>query len=135
MLVGVLVSRTEQSKAILKKMGDLGEAFFIPVFFASLGLAVSLGAVAGNVVLILILLAAITAIRFIAYTVPMVLLNFSFVEAVKVGSGLISMSEYGPPHALGGPRRGRPREPALFGARRRVPGGKRRGTARYGAVV
>ncbi|HMK16059.1 MAG TPA: cation:proton antiporter, partial [Methanomicrobiales archaeon] len=34
MLVGVLVSRTEQSKMIGKKMGDLGEAFFIPVFFA-----------------------------------------------------------------------------------------------------
>ena len=95
MLVGVLVSRTEQSKQILKKMGDLGEAFFIPVFFASLGLAVSLVAVAGNAVLILILLAAITAIRFIAYTVPMLLLSYSFVESVKIGSGLISMSEYG----------------------------------------
>jgi Kef-type K+ transport system membrane component KefB len=95
MLVGVLVSRTEQSKAILKEMGDLGEAFFIPVFFASLGLAVSLGAVAGNAVLVLVLLAAITAIRFIAYTVPMALLSYSFVEAVKVGSGLLPMSEYG----------------------------------------
>jgi Kef-type K+ transport system membrane component KefB len=95
MLVGVLVSRTEQSKAILKEMGDLGEAFFIPVFFASLGLAVSLGAVAGNAVFVLLLLAAVTTIRFIAYTVPMALLNYSFVEAVKVGSGLISMSEYG----------------------------------------
>ena len=95
MLVGVLVSRTEQSKAILKEMGDLGEAFFIPVFFASLGLAVSLGAVAGNLVLILVLLAAITVIRFVAYTVPMALLHFSFVGAVKVGSGLLSMSEYG----------------------------------------
>jgi Kef-type K+ transport system membrane component KefB len=95
MLVGVLVSRTEQSKAIKKKMGDLGEAFFIPVFFASLGLVVSLVSVAENAVLILILLAAITAIRFVAYTVPMVLLSYSFVEAVKVGSGLLSMSEYG----------------------------------------
>jgi Kef-type K+ transport system membrane component KefB len=95
MLVGVLVSRTEQSKAIKKKMGDLGEAFFIPVFFASLGLVVSLVSVAENAVLILILLAAITAIRFVAYTVPMVLLSCSFVEAVKVGSGLLSMSEYG----------------------------------------
>jgi Kef-type K+ transport system membrane component KefB len=95
MLVGVLVSRTEQSKAIKKKMGDLGEAFFIPVFFASLGLVVSLVSVAENAVLILILLAAVTAIRFLAYTVPMVLLSYSFVEAVKVGSGLISMSEYG----------------------------------------
>ena len=95
MLVGVLVSRTEQSKQVLKKMGDLGEAFFIPVFFASLGLAVSLGAVAENAGLILLLLAAITAIRFVAYTVPMVLLSYSLVEAVKIGSGLISMSEYG----------------------------------------
>jgi len=91
----VLVSRTEQSKQILKKMGELGEAFFIPVFFASLGLAVSVGAVAGNAVLILVLLAAITGIRFVAYTVPMMLLSYSFVESVKIGSGLISMSEYG----------------------------------------
>jgi len=95
MLVGVLVSRTEQSKMIAKKMGDLGEAFFIPVFFASLGLAVSIAAVAGNVVLILVLLVVITAIRFTAYTIPMVLLNFSLVAALKVGSGLLSMSEYG----------------------------------------
>ena len=95
MLVGVLVSRTEQSRQILKKMEDLGEAFFIPVFFASLGLAVSLGAVAGNAALLLLLLAAITAIRFVAYTIPMVLLSYSFVEAVKIGSGLLPMSEYG----------------------------------------
>jgi len=95
MLVGVLVSRTEQSRQILKKMGELGEAFFTPVFFASLGLAVSVGAVAGNAVLILVLLAAITGIRFVAYTVPMVLLSYSFVESVKIGSGLLSMSEYG----------------------------------------
>jgi Kef-type K+ transport system membrane component KefB len=95
MLVGVLVSRTEQSKTILKRMGDLGEAFFIPVFFASLGIAVSLAAVAGNAVLVLVLLAVITAIRFLAYTVPMVLLSFPFVGALKVGSGLLSMSEYG----------------------------------------
>jgi Kef-type K+ transport system membrane component KefB len=95
MLVGVLVSRTEQSKTILKKMGDLGEAFFIPVFFASLGLAVSLGAVAGNLSIFVLLLAAITGIRFAAYTVPMLLLSYSPVEAVKIGSGLIAMSEYG----------------------------------------
>ncbi len=95
MLVGVLVSRTEQARAILKEMGDLGEAFFIPVFFASLGLAVSVGAVAGNVPLLLILLAAVTGIRFAAYTAPLVLLNHSLVEAVKAGSGLVSMSETG----------------------------------------
>jgi Kef-type K+ transport system membrane component KefB len=95
MLVGVLVSRTEQSRTILKKMGDLGEAFFIPVFFASLGLAVSLSGVAGNIILLAILLVAITSIRFVAYTVPMVLLSFSPVDAVKIGSGLLSMSEYG----------------------------------------
>jgi Kef-type K+ transport system membrane component KefB len=95
MLVGVLVSRTEQSKRIGKKMGDLGEAFFIPVFFASLGLTVSLAAVAGNIPLILVLLGVITAVRFTAYTIPLPLLSFSFAGALKVGSGLLSMSEYG----------------------------------------
>jgi Kef-type K+ transport system membrane component KefB len=95
MLVGVLVSRTEQAGTMRKKMEDLGEAFFIPVFFASLGLVVSLVSVAENAALVLALLAAVTAIRFLAYTVPMLLLSYSFIEAVKIGSGLLSMSEYG----------------------------------------
>ncbi|MDD1651609.1 MAG: cation:proton antiporter [Methanomicrobiales archaeon] len=95
MLIGVLISRTEQSKVIAKKISDLGEAFFIPVFFASLGLTVSLVAVAQNFQLLLFLLVALTAIRFLAYLVPVKLLGYTFVESMKITSLLLPMSEYG----------------------------------------
>jgi len=95
MLIGVLISRTEQSKVISRKISDLGEAFFIPIFFASLGLSVSLIAVAENARLLLLLFAALTGIRFLAYLVPVKLLGYSFVESAKITSLLLPMSEYG----------------------------------------
>jgi Kef-type K+ transport system membrane component KefB len=95
MLIGVLISRTEQSKVISRKISDLGEAFFIPIFFASLGLSVSLIALAENARLLLLLFAALTGIRFLAYLVPVKLLGYSFVESAKITSLLLPMSEYG----------------------------------------
>jgi Kef-type K+ transport system membrane component KefB len=95
MLIGVLISRTEQSKVIAQKISDLGEAFFIPIFFASLGLSVSLVAIAENARLLLVLLVAFTGIRFLAYLVPVKLLGYSFTESAKITSLLLPMSEYG----------------------------------------
>jgi Kef-type K+ transport system membrane component KefB len=95
MLIGVLISRTEQSKVISRKISDLGEAFFIPIFFASLGLSVSLIALAENARLLLLLFAALTGIRFLAYLVPVKLLGYSLVESAKITSLLLPMSEYG----------------------------------------
>jgi Kef-type K+ transport system membrane component KefB len=95
MLIGVLISRTEQSKVIAQKISDLGEAFFIPIFFASLGLTVSLVAVAENFQLLLFLLVTLTLIRFLAYLVPVKLLGYTLVESVKITSLLLPMSEYG----------------------------------------
>ncbi|MDD1657045.1 MAG: cation:proton antiporter [Methanomicrobiales archaeon] len=95
MLIGVLISRTEQSRVIAEKISDLGEAFFIPIFFASLGLSVSLVAIAENARLLLLLFAALTGIRFLAYLVPVKLLGYSFVESAKITAFLLPMSEYG----------------------------------------
>ena len=95
MLIGVLISRTEQSRVIAKKISDLGDAFFIPIFFASLGLSVSLVALAENARLLILLFAALTGIRFLAYLVPVKLLGYSFVESAKITSLLLPMSEYG----------------------------------------
>jgi Kef-type K+ transport system membrane component KefB len=95
MLIGVLISRTEQSRVIAKKISDLGDAFFIPIFFASLGLSVSLVALAENARLLILLFAALTGIRFLAYLVPVKLLGYSLVESAKITSLLLPMSEYG----------------------------------------
>lgn len=95
MLVGILLSRTESSRRIAKTLEQLGESFFIPVFFATLGLSVSLTGVAANLTLLLILLGGITLIRFAGFSIPLLLGGEEKGEAVKVGAGMLTMSEYG----------------------------------------
>lgn len=95
MLIGILISRTEQSRRIARTIEQLGESFFIPVFFASLGLSVNLLAVLNNVSLLLTLMVALTAIRFTAYMIPLGFCGYSLIESAKISSGLLPMSEYG----------------------------------------
>ncbi|MDD1675676.1 MAG: cation:proton antiporter [Methanomicrobiales archaeon] len=95
MLIGVLLSRTEQSRHIAKTIDQLGESFFIPVFFASLGLSVQLLAVFSNLSLLLLLLALLTSIRFVAYLIPLGFSNYSVMESLKISTSLLPMSEYG----------------------------------------
>ena len=95
MLIGILLSRTEQSERIAHTIDQLGEGFFIPIFFASLGLSVSLPEVFANLSLFLFLLAAIIAVRFIAYLFPLSLSGYDTGEALKISAGLLPMSEYG----------------------------------------
>jgi Kef-type K+ transport system membrane component KefB len=95
MLIGVLLSRTEQSRHIARTIDQLGESFFIPVFFASLGLSVQLFAVFSNLSLLLLLLLVLTAIRFFAYFIPLGFSRYSISESVKISVSLLPMSEYG----------------------------------------
>ena len=95
MLIGILLSRTEQSERIARTIDQLGEGFFIPIFFASLGLAVSLPAVFENLPLFFSLFVTILAVRFIAYLVPLAISGYDAAESLKIGAGLLPMSEYG----------------------------------------
>jgi Kef-type K+ transport system membrane component KefB len=95
MLIGVLLSRTEQSRHIARTIDQLGESFFIPVFFASLGLSVQLLAVFSNLSLLFLLLLVLTAIRFFAYFIPLGFSHYSVSESVKISTSLLPMSEYG----------------------------------------
>jgi Kef-type K+ transport system membrane component KefB len=95
MLIGVLLSRTEQSPHIARTIDQLGESFFIPVFFASLGLSVQLLAVFSNLPLLVLLLIVVTVIRFFAYFIPLGFSHYSVTESVKISTSLLPMSEYG----------------------------------------
>lgn len=95
MLIGVLLSRTEQSRHIAQTIDHLGESFFIPVFFASLGLSVQLLAVFSNLSLLLLLLIILTTLRFFAYFIPLGFSRYSIPESVKISMSLLPMSEYG----------------------------------------
>jgi Kef-type K+ transport system membrane component KefB len=95
MLVGVLLSRTEQSRHIARTIDQLGESFFIPIFFASLGLSVQLLAVFSNLPLLLLLFVVLTVVRFFAYFIPLGFSHYSISEALKISASLLPMSEYG----------------------------------------
>jgi len=95
MLVGMLISKTPQALIITQKVKELGESFFIPIFFASIGLGVSMIGLAGNLEFLTILMVAIIVIRLAAFIIPIRLMGCSGVESLKIGSGLLSMSEYG----------------------------------------
>lgn len=95
MLIGILLSRTESARRISRTLEQLGESFFIPVFFASLGLGLSLGALGGNFLLFLVFLSAITISRFAGFTFPLLLRGFELGEAAKIGVGMLTMSEFG----------------------------------------
>ncbi len=95
MLIGVLLSRTEQSRRIARTIDQLGESFFIPVFFASLGLSVHLLSVVTQLPLLLLLLVTIIAVRFVGYLIPLGFCNYTLTESLKISAGMIPMSEYG----------------------------------------
>jgi Kef-type K+ transport system membrane component KefB len=95
MLIGVLLSRTEQSRRIARTIDQLGESFFIPVFFASLGLSVHLLSVVTQIPLLLLLFVIVTAVRFVAYLIPLGFCNYTLTESLKISAGMIPMSEYG----------------------------------------
>lgn len=95
MLVGLLISRTQQAPIILQKFRQLGENFFIPIFFASLGIGVSLAPIMGSIKLVILLLVSIILMRMTIFSIPMKILKYSTLESVKIGSAMISSSAYG----------------------------------------
>jgi Kef-type K+ transport system membrane component KefB len=95
MLVGVLISRTQHAPSISRKIKELGEGFFIPVFFASLGLSVSVLGILENISWLVVLLLSLTAVRFISGLIPTIASGYSPIESCKIAAGMLPMSEYG----------------------------------------
>ncbi|MDI6876604.1 MAG: cation:proton antiporter [Methanomicrobiales archaeon] len=95
MLAGILVSRTPQAGAVSRSIRQIGEGFFIPVFFASLGLGVTVLPLLLNLPWLVFLLAVFAAIRFAAAMVPALFCGHSLGQSVRVAAGMAPMSEYG----------------------------------------
>ncbi len=95
MLVGILISRTPQAGAVSRSIRQIGEGFFIPVFFASLGLGVTVLPLLLNLPWLVFLLVTFTAIRLAAAMVPALFCGHSLVQSVRVAAGMAPMSEYG----------------------------------------
>ncbi|HZD44315.1 MAG TPA: cation:proton antiporter, partial [Methanomicrobiales archaeon] len=95
MLIGVLISRTPQAEAVSSSIKQIGEGFFIPVFFASLGLGVTFLPILNNLQWLITLLVSFIAIRFIAVIVPALFSGNSVLESLRIAAGMAPMSEYG----------------------------------------
>jgi len=91
MLVGILFSKSAESFLLSTKIKELGESFFIPIFFASLGFSASIFIDYKN---FLLLFFGLLIFRFIIYYIPQRIIGFSHRESVKIASSFISMSSY-----------------------------------------
>ncbi|MEM7826862.1 MAG: cation:proton antiporter [Candidatus Aenigmatarchaeota archaeon] len=92
MLMGILVSRTQQALVISTKVRELSESFFTPVFFASLGFGATFLV---DLNLLLIIFFSLLALRLVMFILPVRLVGYSSTEAVRIGSGFLPMSGYG----------------------------------------
>jgi len=92
-MTGMLLSKSNQYATAAKKVKDVGESFFIPIFFASIGLAINLGAVMPQIYFIIAFLVALIGIKWLLTTVTFRMFNNSMEDSVKIGSAMISLSE------------------------------------------
>jgi len=92
-LAGIALSKTNQSGILLQKVKEIGEAFFIPIFFASIGLGINILSVYQQVYFVIPFIILIIAIKWISSSIPFMLFGYSSNESLKMGSGMISISE------------------------------------------
>ncbi|MCX6814776.1 MAG: cation:proton antiporter, partial [Candidatus Aenigmarchaeota archaeon] len=92
-MTGMLLSKSSQYATAAKKVKDVGESFFIPIFFASIGLAINLAAVMPQIYFIIAFMVALIGIKWLLTTVTFRMFNNSMEDSVKIGSAMISLSE------------------------------------------
>jgi Kef-type K+ transport system membrane component KefB len=90
---GMLLSKSGQYATASKKVKEVGEGFFIPLFFGSVGLAFSFAAVYSQIYFIMAFIAVLMGVKWICSIVTFRAFRFSTEDSVKIGSGLISLSE------------------------------------------
>jgi Kef-type K+ transport system membrane component KefB len=92
-IAGMILSRSAQYPIITRKVKDIGESFFIPMFFASVGLTINLFAAAEYIYLALGLTVAIIAIKMASALITLKFFNYSIGQSLKIGSGFVTLSE------------------------------------------
>ena len=90
---GALLSRSSQNTSIARKVRDVGEGFFTPFFFASIGLGLNIFLVQAQIYYILGLVAALMGVKWVCTTMTFKMFRYSTHDSVKIGSGMISLSE------------------------------------------
>ncbi|MEM5805257.1 MAG: cation:proton antiporter [Candidatus Aenigmatarchaeota archaeon] len=92
-LAGILLSRTSQVNIISQKVKEVGETFFIPIFFASLGLGVNIFSAYQQFYLLIFFVIFTILLKWFSSSLPFMFFGFSRGESFKFGSGMTSLSE------------------------------------------
>jgi len=92
-LAGILLSRTSQANVISQKVKEVGEAFFIPIFFASIGLGVNVLSAYQQIYFIIPFILFVIVLKWLSSSLPFIFFGYSMSESFKIGSGMVSLSE------------------------------------------
>jgi len=92
-LAGILLSRTSQANVISQKVKEVGEAFFVPIFFASIGLGVNVLSAYQQIYFIIPFIVFVIVLKWLSSSLPFIFFRYSTSESFKIGSGMVSLSE------------------------------------------
>ena len=92
-MAGMILSRSAQFPVITRKVKEIGESFFIPIFFASVGLTINLYAAMQYANVIVMLVGIIVTVKMATSMIVLRFFHYQTEQSVKIGSGLVSMSE------------------------------------------
>ncbi len=92
-LSGILFSKIPQANIISQKVKEVGESFFIPIFFATIGLSVNVAIAYNQMSFVIPFIIFAISIKLIASSLPFTFFGYSLKESIKIGSGMTSLSE------------------------------------------
>ncbi|MHC1739959.1 MAG: cation:proton antiporter [Anaerolineaceae bacterium] len=95
-IAGLMFARTPEKGIIESNLHSLAYAFFVPIFFVSIGLSVDLKSMDLNLLWIILGISAIAIIgKIIGAGGGSLLTHFSWREAIQLGIGMVSRGEVG----------------------------------------
>jgi Kef-type K+ transport system membrane component KefB len=92
-ITGMLLCKSAQHPIITRKVKEIGESFFIPIFFASVGLAINLSIAYEQMSFILLMIFIMVSVKILTALITFKIFNYSFSEGIKLTSGFITFSE------------------------------------------
>ncbi|MBN1896499.1 MAG: cation:proton antiporter [Candidatus Aenigmarchaeota archaeon] len=92
-IAGMILSRSPQLPIIAGKVKDIGESFFIPIFFASVGLTINIMSASGNFLLMAGMIVAIVLVKVVSSMIALRLFSYSTQQSLRISSGLATLSE------------------------------------------
>lgn len=93
-IAGVLISNTQRTKYIAARFDTLSYILLSPIFFASIGLKVSLPSMTGTIILFSVLLMIVAVLtKVIGCGLGAKLCRMTNLECLQIGSGMVSRGE------------------------------------------